>query len=211
MLGQPWKGNTATFLALAGPICIGRCAIVLYPDLWLGRQFCNKLESMLVELQILGIVAVAAFLGSLVGLDRELAEKPAGLRTHMLVAASAALLVNLANVIVPNLDINPELVRIDPVRMIEAIVAGITFLGAGTIIRQKSGVEGLTTAASLLFVAALGVTVALSQFALAIGLTVLNLLILRCVSIYIFELYPDLLADSLPYLMVEMRERSISL
>jgi putative Mg2+ transporter-C (MgtC) family protein len=136
-------------------------------------------EEMIVELQILGIVGLAALLGSIVGLDREFADKPAGLRTHMLVAASAALLVSLANVIVPNLDINPELVRMDPIRMIEAIVAGITFLGAGTIIRQKSGVEGLTTAASLLFVAALGVTVALSQFALAIGLTILILVILR--------------------------------
>lgn len=139
---------------------------------------------MLVELQILGIVGIAALLGSIVGLDREFADKPAGLRTHMLVAASAALLVSLANVIVPNLDINPQLVQMDPIRMIEAIVAGITFLGAGTIIRQKSGVEGLTTAASLLFVAALGVTVALSQFILAIGLTVLNLVILRGIKFF---------------------------
>jgi uncharacterized membrane protein YhiD involved in acid resistance len=72
----------------------------------------------------------------------------------------------------------------DPIRMIEAIVAGITFLGAGTIIRQKSGIEGLTTAAALLYVAALGVTVALSQFALAIGLTLLNLLILRGIKLF---------------------------
>lgn len=142
---------------------------------------------MLIELQLLGIVALAAILGGLIGLDREMADKPAGLRTHMLVAASAALLVSLANVIVPNLEIKPELVRLDPIRIIEAVVTGITFLGAGTIIRQKSGIEGLTTAASLLFVAALGVTVALSQFALAIGLTVLNLLILR--GIKLFEKY----------------------
>lgn len=139
---------------------------------------------MLVELKILGIVALAAVLGGLVGLDRELADKPAGLRTHMLVAASAALLVSLANVIVPSLDIDPELVRMDPIRIIEAIIAGITFLGAGTIIRQKSGVAGLTTAASLLFVSALGVTVALYQFLLAIGLTILNLLILRGIKLF---------------------------
>lgn len=139
---------------------------------------------MLIELQILGLVALAAVLGGLVGLDRELADKPAGFRTHMLVAASAALLVSLANVILPNLDINPDLVRMDPIRMIEAIVAGISFLGAGTIIRHQSNIEGLTTAASLLFVAALGVTVALSQFVLAIGLTLLNLLILRGVKLF---------------------------
>lgn len=139
---------------------------------------------MLVELQILGIVALAALLGGVVGLDREMADKPAGFRTHMLVAASAALLISLANVILPNLEINPEVIRLDPIRTIEAIVAGITFLGAGTIIRHKSGIEGLTTAASLLFVAALGVTVALSQFFLAVGLTILNLLILRGIKLF---------------------------
>lgn len=139
---------------------------------------------MLVEFQVLGIVALAAFLGGLVGFEREIADKPAGLRTHMLVAASAALLVSLANVIVPNLEINQELVRLDPIRIIEAVVTGISFLGAGTIIRQKSGIEGLTTAASLLFVATLGVTVALSQFALAVGLTLLNLLILRGIKLF---------------------------
>jgi putative Mg2+ transporter-C (MgtC) family protein len=101
----------------------------------------------------------------------------------MLVAASAALLISLANIILPNLDINPDVVRLDPVRTIEAIIAGVTFLGAGTIIRHKSGIEGLTTAASLLYVAALGVAVALSQFVLAIGLTVLNLLILRGIKL----------------------------
>ncbi len=138
---------------------------------------------MMIELQILGIVALAALLGGLIGLDRELANKPAGFRTHMLVAASAALLISLANVILPNLDLNPDVVRLDPIRAIEAIVAGITFLGAGTIIRHKSDIEGLTTAASLLYVAALGIAVALSQFVLAIGLTILNLLILRGVKL----------------------------
>jgi putative Mg2+ transporter-C (MgtC) family protein len=138
---------------------------------------------MLVQIQILGIVALAAMLGGIIGLDREIADKPAGFRTHMLVAASAALLISLANVILPNMDLNHEVVRLDPVRTIEAIVAGISFLGAGTIIRHKSGIEGLTTAASLLFVAALGVAVALSQFVLAIGLTVLNLLILRGIKL----------------------------
>ena len=139
---------------------------------------------MLVELQILGIVALAALLGGVIGIDREMADKPAGFRTHMLVAASAALLISLANVILPNLDLNPDVVRLDPIRTIEAIVAGITFLGAGTIIRHKSGIEGLTTAASLLYVAALGVAVALSQFVLAIGLTVLNLVILRGIKLF---------------------------
>lgn len=124
-------------------------------------------------------MALASLLGALVGLERELAKKNAGLRTHMFVAASSALLISLANIIVPQLEIDPDLLSLDPIRMIEAIVTGIAFLGAGTIIRQKDDVEGLTTAASLLFVGAIGITVALSQFVLAIGLTLISLFILR--------------------------------
>lgn len=139
---------------------------------------------MIIQLQVLGIVIFAAVLGGITGLERELADKPAGLRTHMVVASTAALLISLANVIVPNLDLQGDLIRIDPIRMIEAIVTGITFLGAGTIIRDRSGIEGLTTAASLLFVAALGITAALSQYFLAIALTILNLIILRGIKLF---------------------------
>lgn len=138
---------------------------------------------MSIQLQILGVVFVASLFGGVIGFERELKDKPAGLRTHMVVAAAAALLISLANVIVPNLTLNTDLVRLDPVRMIEAIVTGITFLGAGTIIREESRVEGLTTAASLLYVAAIGMTVALNQYVLAFGLTLFNLLILRGVKI----------------------------
>jgi len=141
-------------------------------------------ESMVIQLQTLGLVIIAAMLGGVIGFEREQAEKPAGLRTHMIVAGTSALLIGLTNLIAPNLSINAEYVRIDPIRMITAIVTGITFLGAGTIIRDQTGIEGLTTAASLLFVAALGVTVALSQFALAIGLTILNLVILHGIKFF---------------------------
>lgn len=138
---------------------------------------------MIGQLQILGMVLLAAALGGIIGYDREVADKPAGLRTHMVVGASAALLIGLENVILPGLDLNTEVVRMDPIRMIEAIITGITFLGAGTIIREQKGIEGLTTAASLLFVAAIGITVALGQFALAILLTILNLVILRGIKL----------------------------
>lgn len=152
---------------------------------------------MLLELKILGIVALSALLGGIVGFDRELADKPAGLRTHMLVAASATLLVSLANIIVPNLGLDESVVRADPIRIIEAVVTGITFLGAGTIIRQQAGIEGLTTAASLLFVAAVGVTVALSQFALALGLVILNIAILRGIKLVERLFIPERIADGL--------------
>jgi putative Mg2+ transporter-C (MgtC) family protein len=136
----------------------------------------------MLELKILGIVVLASFLGGVIGLERELADKAAGMRTHMLVAAAAALFISLSNLIVPTLEIGHNLVQIDPLRMIEALVAGIAFLGAGTIIRHQSNVAGLTTAASLLLVGGVGITVGLSQYALAAGLTALTLIILRGVK-----------------------------
>lgn len=135
------------------------------------------------QVQILVKLVVAMFLGALLGLERELANKPAGLRTHMLVAGAAALLVVLAEFSVERFqaDLGGTLVRSDPIRILEAVIAGISFLGAGTIIRsrQDGSVEGLTTAASMLFIAAVGTAVALDRYILAGGATILALLILR--------------------------------
>jgi putative Mg2+ transporter-C (MgtC) family protein len=135
------------------------------------------------QIQILAYVALAMFLGGLVGLDREAARKPAGLRTHMLVCGAAALLVLLGQVMVENYDANTaSRLTSDPIRIIEAVITGVSFLGAGTIIRNqrdRGKVEGLTTAASLLLAAAIGISVALAQFVVALGLTILILLVLR--------------------------------
>jgi putative Mg2+ transporter-C (MgtC) family protein len=144
----------------------------------------------MMQIQILGYVILAMLLGGIIGAEREMADKPAGLRTHMLVAGSAALLVGLGDVLITHFSVDPELVRTDPIRIIEAVITGISFLGAGTIIRSNTGnhIEGLTTAASLLFVAALGICVALSQFILAIGATALAFLTvyaLRSVKIWL--------------------------
>jgi putative Mg2+ transporter-C (MgtC) family protein len=144
-------------------------------------------QAVPIQIQILIGVALAMILGAAIGLEREAKDKPAGLRTHMLVAGAAAFLVALSDVAVKrfNVDLGSGLVRSDPIRIIEAVITGISFLGAGTILRHRSSdhVEGLTTAASLLFVAALGVCVALSQVLLAIGVTVLVLVTLRGVGL----------------------------
>ena len=171
------------------------------PNFKEGKRLCTNLwlrvsESSLVsaifqaipvQVRILGIVALAMILGAVIGLEREAKDKPAGLRTHMLVAGAAAFLVALSDVAVKrfNVDLGTGLVRSDPIRIIEAVITGISFLGAGTILRHTGSdhVEGLTTAASLLFVAALGVCVALSQVLLAIGVTVLVLVTLRGVGL----------------------------
>lgn len=127
-------------------------------------------------------VVFAIFLGSLIGLERELAAKPAGLRTHMLVAGASALLVVLGDVMIQQYSqgVVVEAIRADPIRIMEAIITGISFLGAGTIIfrNQQESVEGLTTAASILFAAAIGIAVALQQYLLAAILTVIVIVIL---------------------------------
>jgi putative Mg2+ transporter-C (MgtC) family protein len=137
------------------------------------------------QFYILLSVAVAMLLGGILGLEREIAEKPAGLRTHMLVAGAAALLVSLSNAAVEHFtaDVGSDLVRTDPIRILEAVIAGVSFLGAGTIMRRRSEheIEGLTTAASMLFVAAVGVCVGLDQWIVGVGVTLLGLIILHIV------------------------------
>lgn len=129
-----------------------------------------------------GKVIFAMFLGGLMGLERELANKPAGLRTHMLVAGASSLLVLLGDVMISNYSGGAvvEAIQADPIRIMEAIITGISFLGAGTIIFRSTEetVEGLTTAASILFAAAIGITVALQRYVLAAILTVIAIVIL---------------------------------
>ncbi|MEZ4732786.1 MAG: MgtC/SapB family protein [Caldilineaceae bacterium] len=138
-------------------------------------------ENVLVQLQIVGYIAIAMFLSAIIGMEREIADKPAGFRTHMLVGGAATLLVSLSHIIVNTFAIDSTFLRTDPIRVLEAIIAGISFLGAGTIFRRtdKEATEGLTTAASLLFVAGIGISVAIGQLILATCVTLLALLVLR--------------------------------
>jgi putative Mg2+ transporter-C (MgtC) family protein len=137
--------------------------------------------------RILLAVALAMVLGALLGLEREVAGKPAGLRTNMLVAGAAALLVGLSEVLVRRFhdEIGARIIRSDPIRIIQAIIIGVSFLGAGTIIRHESKrhIEGLTTAASLLFATAVGICAALSEELLAILLTVVVVAVLKLLGL----------------------------
>jgi putative Mg2+ transporter-C (MgtC) family protein len=103
----------------------------------------------------------------------------------MLVAGAAALLVSLGDIIIAFFTISSsDVVRSDPIRIVEAVITGVSFLGAGTILRRREAgeVEGLTTAASLLFVAVIGICVALSELVLAFGSTALALVTLSGVK-----------------------------
>ena len=106
--------------------------------------------------EVLLRLAVAAGLGGAIGLERELRERQAGLRTHLVVAVGAALFTLVSAYGFSGFIAASGAERVDPTRIAAQIVSGIGFLGAGAIIRQGLSVRGLTTAASLWLVAAIG-------------------------------------------------------
>ncbi|WP_036135061.1 MgtC/SapB family protein [Luteimonas mephitis] len=134
------------------------------------------------QLATLATTAYAMLLGGVIGFERELKDRPAGFRTHMLVAGAAALLVGLGDLLAVRYadESYRAMVRVDPLRLVEAVVAAVGFLGAGAIFRRSGGnaIAGLTTAASLLMVAAIGIAVGLHAHLLAFGATALTLLVL---------------------------------
>jgi putative Mg2+ transporter-C (MgtC) family protein len=123
-------------------------------------------------------VLVAALLGGLVGFDRLLADKPAGIRTHMLVAAGSALFVGTS--VLLSFDVETtgsEGARIDVSRVTAGVVAGVGFLGAGSIIRHRGEISGLTTAAGIWVVAAIGAAIAFGFWIVGIAATLMVLII----------------------------------
>lgn len=139
------------------------------------------------QLNVVGAVALAMLLGGIIGLERELANKPAGFRTHMLLAGAAALITGLADVLAQGFAMAEysEFLRVDPLRIVEAVVTGVAFLGAGTIFRSAGGnaVEGLTTATSLLLVSGIGIAVTMGQYVMAIGVTILTYAVLKLIQL----------------------------
>ncbi len=128
----------------------------------------------------LGRLALAAALGGAIGLERELDEKAAGLRTHMLVSLGAALFTMVGAYGFHDFLVNGgAVVRADPGRIAAQVVTGIGFLGAGVIFRQGFTIRGLTTAASLWVVAAIGMAAGAGYWAGAVLATGVGLVSLR--------------------------------
>jgi putative Mg2+ transporter-C (MgtC) family protein len=119
---------------------------------------------------------VSTLLGTLLGWERQMGRKPAGLRTHTLVCMGSTLFVLLTR---HSIDAFGGAHNIDPTRIIHGVVTGVGFLGAGTIMRQEGFVHGLTTAASVWMVSAIGVAVGCSAYVLAVTGTVLALVVLE--------------------------------
>ena len=121
----------------------------------------------------------ALLIGFLIGLEREISKKPAGLRTHMLISLASALFTILS--------LSPAFGdgAADPTRIASQVLAGMGFVGAGVIISAGGHVIGVTTAASLWITAAMGMAMGLGEYTLAfvaIGLTLTTLLVFRFVE-----------------------------
>jgi putative Mg2+ transporter-C (MgtC) family protein len=120
-------------------------------------------------------LALAALLGGLLGIEREAKGKAAGVRTHMLVALGAAMFVLASQ--------QSGIVPADMSRVLQGVIAGVGFLGAGTILKgdAESRVQGLTTAAGIWMTAAIGVAAGMGKEATAVLATLLTLAILAVV------------------------------
>jgi len=110
---------------------------------------------------------LAAFLGSLIGLEREYKRKEAGLKTFALVSFGSCFFTTVA-VYLSSQSHLASVIQIDPTRVIQAVAIGIGFIGSGLIIHQRGQIEGLTTAAALWAVAAIGIGVGVRLYFLAI-------------------------------------------
>lgn len=142
----------------------------------------SNFETYLPPAEIALRTISAMFLGLVIGLEREFRQKPAGLRTCMLVAlASSAFVVGSIELSIRLADDGPDF-NLDPLRAIEAIVTGIAFLGAGAILQSGGRVQGLTTGASIWLTGAIGLIAGAGQVLFALFVTLLGLFILHLVG-----------------------------
>lgn len=118
-------------------------------------------------------LALAIVLGGLIGLERELRGKPAGLRTNILIAVGSSLLMVVSSGVAAMGHLGG-----DPGRIAAQVVTGIGFIGAGTILQSRGAVTGLTSAATIWVVAGIGLAVGSGMTVLAVGATVLILVCL---------------------------------
>lgn len=131
-----------------------------------------------MTIELITRILVATFLGSIIGFEREFRAKEAGFRTHSLVALGSALFMLISQFGFADA-LTFDKVALDPARVAAQVVSGIGFIGAGTIIFQKHVVRGLTTAAGLWTVSAIGLACGSGMYVLATAATILVLLSLE--------------------------------
>ena len=133
----------------------------------------------MIELVMLGRMALAIALCAIIGIEREFHGRPAGLRTHLLVGGGSALIMVIgASLLEASQGVGGVPLGLDVARLVAGVVTGIGFLGAGTIIRQGDWVRGLTTAASVWYVAGIGIAAGLGLYIIAAGATAMGFIVL---------------------------------
>ncbi len=141
---------------------------------------------LIYDWNYLARLLAAMVLGGMVGLERQVRGRPAGLRTNILVClGSATIIVAFQKLFMETGLDSVSVMRFDPARAAAGVITGIGFLGAGTIVKSKDFVRGLTTAASIWVVSAIGITVGLGEYDIALTLTALVL-----VALYILHRIP---------------------
>ncbi|MBN1874775.1 MAG: MgtC/SapB family protein [Anaerolineae bacterium] len=133
------------------------------------------MDNLTLIFRVLG----AALLGAIVGFEREWEHKPAGLRTIMVITIGAALVMLLAQRAPNYLDVDVDMVTLDPTRILAALIQGVGFLGAGMIITGRRTVQGLTTAAAIWAMAMVGAAAGIGDWALAVTGTLVCFFVLR--------------------------------
>ena len=133
-----------------------------------------------------GKLIIAAVLGGIIGWERERRGRPAGLRTHILVCVGVTLMMVVSEHIFEKYKTfsADSIIRVDPARIAAQVVTGIGFLGAGTIMRFRTTVRGLTTAASLWVVAGIGLAVGSSCYLPAILTTLIAIFALLLLPLF---------------------------
>lgn len=143
---------------------------------------------------VMARLLLAAVFGAAIGFEREWRNRPAGLRTHVLVCVAAAtfaiLTVEIVHAPAFTTDTMGEAVKVDPIRVVEAVTAGVAFLAAGVVIFTRGQVHGLTTGAGMWLAGAIGVACGLGLWQIALFATLLALAVLAL--LYAFESRMDL-------------------
>lgn len=123
-------------------------------------------------------IAFALLCGFLLGSEREMKEKPAGLRTITLITVGATLFMIVSDLIARMTEGPPDITRVDTSRIASQVVTGIGFLGAGAIIQSRGSIRGLTTAAAIWVAAGVGLCIGVGFPLLGTGITIVVLLVL---------------------------------
>jgi putative Mg2+ transporter-C (MgtC) family protein len=139
--------------------------------------------SHLAYLEVAARLILASGLAAVLGWDREAKDRPAGLRTYMLVALASAVFTVLTFEIFETAQQGSSNGTADPIRIVEAVTAGVAFLAAGTIIQGRDRVVGLTTGAGMWMAGALGVACGAGHYMLALFAALLSFVILRLASV----------------------------